>query len=183
MPTSLCNPYCSSVSCSVRAHMCVHLGVASCLGQLLGHVHFFPSRPIISRFKEIPLSDASQERQTHQRELQKQGGRNKTQDQLTLDVSLLVHGEGHSPHGEINTVNTFLEQNLSSTFPAEWAAGLRKFLGLVFELSSWVTWSSGGYDSLLCARVLALHIRCVAVMSCPFRTRSWMSKWGRVTLI
>lgn len=89
------------------------------LRAVVGPCAFFPSRPIISRFKEIPLPDASQERQTHQRELQKQGDRNKTQDQLTLDVSLVVHGEGHSPHGEINTVNTFLEQNLSSTFPAE----------------------------------------------------------------
>lgn len=86
--------------------MCVHLGVASMLRAVVGPCAFFPSHPIISRFKEIPDSDASQERQTHQRKLQKQGGRNKTEDQFTLEISLEVHGEGHGPHGEINTVTS-----------------------------------------------------------------------------
>lgn len=113
--------------------MCVHLGVASMLRAVVGPCAIFPSHPIISRFKEILLSDTSQERQTHQRELQKQGGRNKTQDQLTLDVSLVVHGEGHSPHGEINTVKSeeldFYGTEFVFNFPSRVSSGTKNFLG------------------------------------------------------
>lgn len=114
--------------------MCVHLGVASMLRAVVGPCTIFSSRPIISCFKGIPLSDASQERQTHQRELQKQGGRNKTQDQLTLEVLLVVHGEVLSPHGERNTAKSeeldFYGIDFVFNFPSRVSSGTKEGFGL-----------------------------------------------------
>lgn len=114
--------------------MCVHLGVASMLRAVVGPCAIFSSRPIISHFKGITLSDTSQERQTHQRELQKQGGGNKTQDQLTLEVLLMVHGEGHSLHGEINTVKSeeldFYGTDFVFNFPSRVSSETKEGFGL-----------------------------------------------------
>lgn len=118
----------SAAVCLVAcAHTCVCTWVwRPCLGQSLGHVLFFSLRPIISHFKGITLS--------HQRELQKQGGGNKTQDQLTLEVLLMVHGEGHSPHGEINTVKSeeldFYGTDFVFNFPSRMSSGTKEGFGL-----------------------------------------------------
>lgn len=63
-----------------------------CLGLFLDNVLLLCSSPIISCFKEMPLSEMSQGKQLPQRELHKQSSQNKSQDKLILEESLVVHG-------------------------------------------------------------------------------------------